>query len=186
MNKTEILQNIKKYKPANPAFDEIIQHLINIIGKIPEENMGEGTDMLVREDNTLVVLLKHGKDQLRFVQLFITAENILVNVCFMKDSLLHSFAKTKGSNSFTEFSKLYLDTIFGKGFEKKIVQGKREVFECELCFDDKNLPNKLYITRKNRFIKFFTGAPKRNVQQFRYLSFFEHYDYAVKNEIIER
>ncbi len=105
----------------------------------------------------------------------------------MKDSLFQRFAARKTQLSFPQFTKLYFESIFGTAFQKKIAYKKnKEAFECEWCFDNEALPNKLYISRKNKFIRFFTGPPKKNVQKFSYLSFFEVYDYEIKNEIIDR
>lgn len=181
-----LLERLHSHRCADAGIDTVRMHLANLVERIPDENIGPDSDVIVRQDGTLVFLVKHAKDALRFVQLFLTEQNVFVHVCFMKDSMRHQHAASDGQLPFQDFAKLYLDAIFGTAFEKKIVYKGKEVFECELCFDSPVLPNKLYISRANRIRKFFLSAPKKQVERYRYLSFFETYDYEIENVLLDR
>lgn len=181
-----LIERLQQHTCSHADLDKARLKLIGLLNRVPDQSIGPDTDVIVREDGTLVFLIKHANDHLRFVQLFFTAENLFVNVCFMKDSMLHQYAKSVGRLSFESFAERYLEAVLGSAFEKKIVYRGKEVFECELRFDHEQLPNKLYISRKNRLRKFFLGAPKKQVEAYRYLSFFETYDYTIENVLMDR
>lgn len=72
----------------------------------------------------------------------------------------------------------------GIGFYKEIKYKDNQFFEYALRFDSEMLKDRNYISLKNRLLKIIFRIKPDKVTKFKYLSFFEKYNYNIKNVYI--
>lgn len=181
----EAVELIRSFDNGNEEMSEVAQQLANILERIPSKSIGE-IYAKITEDNLLKMGVRHNNDRFRLVQILIGNVVVGVTTCMMKDTLNFQLENGKSPfNSMSELATPYFEVVFGSGFQKVVTKNNGEIVRCVMRFDDERFSNRLYGAEEDKFTR-FTETGATDEQCFRYLSFFEVYDYHIRNEIVDK
>ena len=183
-SKKELIRLINNYKSINDKVDVELNSLLIIINKIPDGNLNSKSFAAI-EENKMNIHIVHKNDEFRVIDIKIIDSLFKIETCFMKDSLIyqtHRNVKLKNPNE--DFYLTYFESVFGKGFYKEIKYKNDQFFEYALRFDSEMLKDRSYISLKNRLLKIIFRIKLDKITKFKYLSFFEKYNYNVENVYI--
>lgn len=125
------------------------------------------------ESKTIFFKLIHSNDKYRVLEFEIAKYEslVLINNCFMKDSINYQLNNNNYFSNFNDVSKVYLKLLFEGGFSKVFTFRNSNYFYVELSFDDNRLKKRKYFSFLS-FIKYhFLKIKPDKYDEFRYISY---------------